>query len=98
MGGWGLGSTPDAPSVPGFAHVLFQGGFAIVTPALISGSVVGRVKLSSYLLFIFFWSTFVVRDPFLFLRTCDKLVAIASPFPPPPPPQTLAPSHDSTTC
>ncbi|MBK8173109.1 MAG: ammonium transporter [Sandaracinaceae bacterium] len=43
-------------------HLLFagyQGMFAIITPALISGAVAERVKFSSYAIFILLWSTLV---------------------------------------
>jgi len=38
---------------------MFQGKFAIITPALIAGAVAERIKLSSYVLFILAWSTLV---------------------------------------
>lgn len=43
-------------------HILFagyQGMFAIITPALISGAVAERVKFSSYAIFILLWATLV---------------------------------------
>ncbi|CAF1347800.1 unnamed protein product [Rotaria magnacalcarata] len=45
-------------SVPSLAFSAFQCSFAIITPALISGAVVGRMKLIPYMLFIFLWATF----------------------------------------
>lgn len=33
--------------------------FAIITPALISGALVGRIKFSSYIRFIILWSLIV---------------------------------------
>jgi Amt family ammonium transporter len=45
-------------SVPSLAYVAFQCSFAIITPALISGAVVGRMKLVPYMIFIFLWATF----------------------------------------
>ena len=45
-------------SVPSLAFIAYQCSFAIITPALISGAVVGRMKLIPYLIFIFLWSTF----------------------------------------
>lgn len=44
--------------VPTFAFVAFQSSFAIITPALISGAMVGRMKLIPYMIFIFLWTTF----------------------------------------
>jgi len=45
--------------IPELVFVMFQGKFAIITPALISGAVAERMKLSSYVLFIVLWSTLV---------------------------------------
>jgi Amt family ammonium transporter len=45
-------------SVPSLAFIAFQSSFAIITPALISGAVVGRMKLIPYMIFIFLWATF----------------------------------------
>ncbi|MBL0926980.1 MAG: ammonium transporter [Phycisphaerales bacterium] len=46
-------------NIPELVFVMFQGKFAIITPALISGAVAERMKFSSYCLFIFLWATFV---------------------------------------
>jgi Amt family ammonium transporter len=45
--------------IPEFVFVMFQGKFAIITPALISGAIAERMKFSSYVLFILLWSTLV---------------------------------------
>ncbi|MBS0198114.1 MAG: ammonium transporter [Planctomycetes bacterium] len=45
--------------IPELVFVMFQGKFAIITPALISGAVAERMKFSSYLWFIFLWATFI---------------------------------------
>lgn len=56
----GLDYRTILPSgVPALVFVMFQGKFAIITPALISGAVAGRMKFSSYMLFITLWSTLV---------------------------------------
>ena len=44
---------------PTYAFVVFQGIFAIITPALISGAIVGRVKFKSYIAFIALWGLLV---------------------------------------
>ncbi|UJR08928.1 hypothetical protein I4U23_013180 [Adineta vaga] len=44
-------------SIPSLAFVAFQCACAIVTSALISGAVVGRMKLIPYIIFIFLWTT-----------------------------------------
>jgi ammonium transporter, Amt family len=41
---------------------MFQGMFAIITPALISGAIAERMKFSTYAVFILLWS-FLVYDP-----------------------------------
>jgi Amt family ammonium transporter len=58
------GITPDTltGSIPTYAFVMFQGMFAIITPALISGAVAERMKFSTYCVFILLWGT-LVYDP-----------------------------------
>lgn len=46
-------------SIPEAVFALFQGMFAIITCALLSGSIVERVKFSSYVIFIAIWSMVV---------------------------------------
>ncbi len=46
-------------AIPELAFVMFQGKFAIITPALISGAIAERVKFSTYVVFILLWSTLV---------------------------------------
>src|SRR5688500_13499197 len=45
--------------VPELAFVMFQGKFAIITPALIVGAVAERVKFGPFVLFMLIWSTVV---------------------------------------
>ncbi len=45
--------------IPELVFVMFQGKFAIIAPALISGAVAERMRFRSYLLFIGLWATFV---------------------------------------
>ncbi len=72
QGGWigwnsdllGLhGVLSDKPfsttSIPIFVHCMYQGMFAIITPALISGAVAERIKFGPYCLFVFLWSALV---------------------------------------
>ncbi|BDI32181.1 ammonium transporter [Capsulimonas corticalis] len=47
-----------APTIPHTIFMMFQMTFAIITPALISGAVVERMKFSAYCLFILLWATF----------------------------------------
>ena len=44
---------------PELVFMIFQGMFAIITPALISGAIAERVKFSAYLWFIALWSLLV---------------------------------------
>jgi ammonium transporter len=46
-------------TIPVYLHVLFQGMFAIITPALISGAVAERIRFKPYCLFLLAWVTFV---------------------------------------
>ncbi len=48
-----------APTIPLLLFALFQLKFAIITPALITGSFAERVRFSSYLLFITLFSLFI---------------------------------------
>jgi Amt family ammonium transporter len=45
--------------VPELAFVMFQGKFAIITPALIVGALVERIRFGPLVLFMLLWSTFV---------------------------------------
>ena len=61
----GVGFAPApayAATIPQTAHVIFQGMFAIITPALISGAIVERMRFRGYVLFVVLWS-FFVYDP-----------------------------------
>jgi ammonium transporter len=49
-------------NLPLFLHVMFQGMFAIITVALVSGAFAERVKFGAYCLFTLLWTT-VVYDP-----------------------------------
>ncbi len=57
-----VGDAPDpslAPTIPHSAFMLFQAMFAVITPALISGAIVERVRTKAYVLFIALWSLLV---------------------------------------
>ena len=49
-------------TVPHMMFAVFQGTFAIITPALIIGGMVGRMKFSAMLIFVLLWAT-LVYDP-----------------------------------
>jgi Amt family ammonium transporter len=46
-------------AIPRFTHMLFQGMFFIITPALICGAFAERMKFSAMLLFMILWDTIV---------------------------------------
>jgi len=55
----GVGAAPEpayAATVPHLAFFVFQGMFATITPALISGAIVERMSFRAYVLFIGLWS------------------------------------------
>jgi Amt family ammonium transporter len=54
--------TSYGATVPHMTYCMFQLMFAIITPALISGAIVERMKFSAYVIFMFLWATFVY-DP-----------------------------------
>jgi Amt family ammonium transporter len=58
------GITPDSVSgtIPTYVFVMFQGMFAIITPALMLGAFAERMRFSAYLIFITVW-LFVVYIP-----------------------------------
>lgn len=61
----GVGLAPNAfygATVPHQLFMIFQMMFAIITPALISGSVAERMKFSSFVVFMTIWSV-VVYSP-----------------------------------
>ncbi len=56
----GSSTHPDlAPTIPLVLFALFQLKFAIITPALITGSFAERVRFTSYLLFMCLFSVFI---------------------------------------
>ena len=65
LGGW-IGWNPDllllkgidnaiTDGIPEYVFAMFQGKFAIITPALIAGAFAERVRFKSYCLFITLW-------------------------------------------
>ena len=57
----GVGTTPTAfaPDIPPLLFMAFQMMFAIITPALIAGAFIGRMRFRGYLLFVGLWSLLV---------------------------------------
>ncbi|MEM7130639.1 MAG: ammonium transporter [Chloroflexota bacterium] len=62
LAGIGTEAGDYAGNLPGYLFVAFQMTFAIITPALITGAFVERIRFKSYLVFIILWAT-LVYDP-----------------------------------
>ena len=59
----GLDPNPTySGTIPLQAHAMFQGMFAIITPALISGAIVERMRFRGYVVFLILWAT-LIYDP-----------------------------------
>ncbi len=61
----GVGAAPNpdyAPTIPHLAFAMYQMMFAVITPALITGAFVERVRFKAFLLFTLLWAT-LVYDP-----------------------------------
>ncbi|MGC2485736.1 MAG: ammonium transporter [Acidimicrobiales bacterium] len=61
----GISTTPSpfAPDIPPLLFMAFQMMFAVITPALIAGAFIGRMRFRGYLVFIGLWSL-LVYSPF----------------------------------
>jgi len=70
LGGWvgwdpglvflrSIDSTVSSNGVPDLVFAMFQGKFAIITPALIAGAFAERVRFRGYVVFIALWSLLV---------------------------------------
>ena len=79
----GVGAEPNADyaaTIPHLAFAAYQMMFAIITPALITGAIVERIKFKTFLIFTVLWAT-LVYDPLAhwvwgvggFLRTMGAL-------------------------
>jgi Amt family ammonium transporter len=53
---------PYSDNIPHLAFMIFQGMFAAITPALITGAFAERMKFKAFLIFSLLWATFVY-DP-----------------------------------
>lgn len=97
LGGW-FGWNPDyfflkgidtsimEGGVPEYVFSMFQGKFAMITPALIAGAFAERVKFKNYIIFIIVWGVFVynplchwvwAEDGFLFNMGADGAIDFA---------------------
>lgn len=57
--GVGMKPGPYAVTIPNLAFAAFQMMFAMITPALITGSVAGRMRFKALVLFVILWSVIV---------------------------------------
>ena len=75
--GWDAG--PYADTIPHLVFAAFQMMFAMITPALITGAVVGRMRFKALFAFIALWS-FLVYYPMAHMvwGECGFLAAIGS--------------------
>ena len=55
----GFAAGPYSDTIPHLAYAAFQMMFAIITPALITGAIGGRMRFKSLFFFIIFWSLIV---------------------------------------
>lgn len=55
----GIDSNILDQGIPEYVFSMFQGKFAIITPALISGAIAERISFKAYCFFITLWSIFV---------------------------------------
>lgn len=55
----GITSESVHGSIPTYIFIMFQGMFAVITPALIAGAFAERIKFSAYTVFILFWALLV---------------------------------------
>ncbi|ABL66656.1 ammonium transporter [Chlorobium phaeobacteroides] len=55
----GIDESIMSTQIPEYVFAMFQGKFAIITPALIAGAFAERVNFKGYALFIALWSIFV---------------------------------------
>ena len=81
LNGVGMNPNPDyAATIPAIVFMAFQMMFAVITPALISGSIAERMRFPAFVVFMLLWATFVY-DPLAhwvwgvggFLRTLGAL-------------------------
>lgn len=64
-GFFGVGAAPNstyAGTIPFVSFAIYQMMFAIITPALVSGAVSGRMRFPAFIIFTLLWST-LVYDP-----------------------------------
>lgn len=59
LNGVGMEAGPYADTIPHLVFCMFQMMFAMITPALITGALVGRMKFKALFIFVILWSAVV---------------------------------------
>lgn len=59
MNGLGTDSVRDGTTLPEFVFVVFQGMFGLITVAILTGSVTGRMRFSRIIIFVVLWTILV---------------------------------------
>src|SRR6478672_4597380 len=59
LNGVALDPAPRSTNIPHALYMAYQGTFAIITAALISGAIVERMRFSAYVIFITLWALLV---------------------------------------
>lgn len=54
-----VGGEETVSDIPGLVFAAYQGMFAVITPALITGAFVNRIRVTPYLIFIVLWLVLV---------------------------------------
>jgi Amt family ammonium transporter len=62
LAGVGQEPSPYAKTIPSLAFMIFQGMFAVITPALITGAFAERIRFGPFCVFTLLWAT-LVYDP-----------------------------------
>ena len=57
--GVGMEAGPYSATIPHMAFAMFQMMFAVITPALITGAVSGRMRFKALFFFVIFWTLIV---------------------------------------
>jgi Amt family ammonium transporter len=84
LGYHNVGEVPGvyaSSKIPNILFAFFQTQFATITPALLSGGIVGRMKFGSFLVFVFLW-TMLVYTPLARWMWSSKITSdwIAAPL------------------
>ncbi len=71
----GIDESILSQGIPEYVYAMFQGKFAIITPALIAGAFAERVRFRTYILFIALWSLLVYNPVCHWVWASDGFLA-----------------------